>query len=173
MSRARRLTLRSSRRVPAGRFRPSFHSRPYAPCLHARLNSNVRRHRTQYRDNAALVQASKEILPRISDSSVPPPSMTSHKLRKHFAIQSMDIEQSQFKRSGEPRTAATCLHSANASTGAKGQRASVKTALCILISNLPQVAHPMSYLACSLDSVARSQDHGIQPHSVPAWHLAA
>ena len=35
------LTLRSSRRVPAGRFRPSFHSRPYAPCLHARLNSNV------------------------------------------------------------------------------------------------------------------------------------
>ena len=36
-----RLTLRSSRRVPAGRFRPSFHSRPYAPCLHAPLNSNV------------------------------------------------------------------------------------------------------------------------------------
>ena len=35
------LTLRSSRRVPAGRFRPSFHSRPYAPCLHAPLNSNV------------------------------------------------------------------------------------------------------------------------------------
>ena len=42
VARARRLTLRSSRRVPAGRFRPSFHSRPYAPCLHARLNSNVR-----------------------------------------------------------------------------------------------------------------------------------
>ena len=38
------LTLRSSRRVPAGRFRPSFHSRPHAPCLHARLNSNVSRH---------------------------------------------------------------------------------------------------------------------------------
>ena len=38
------LTLRSSRRVPAGRFRPSFHSGPYAPCLHARLNSNVRPH---------------------------------------------------------------------------------------------------------------------------------
>ena len=40
------LTLRSSRRVPAGLFRPSFHSRPYAPCLHARLNSNVRRRYT-------------------------------------------------------------------------------------------------------------------------------
>ena len=38
------LTFRSSRRAPAGRFRPSFHSRPYAPCLHARLNSNVKRH---------------------------------------------------------------------------------------------------------------------------------
>ena len=36
------LTLRSSRRVPAARFRPSFHSEPYAFCLHARLNSNVR-----------------------------------------------------------------------------------------------------------------------------------
>ena len=131
VSRARRLTLRSSRRVPAGRFRPSFHSRPYATCLHARLNSNVRRLRTQPRDNAALVQASKDILPRISDLSVPPPSMTSHKLRKHFAIQSMSIEQSQFKRSGEPRTAATCLHSANAFTGAKSQRASVKIALHI------------------------------------------
>ena len=93
--------------------------------------SNVRRHRTQHRDNAALVQASKEILARISDSSVPSPSMTSHKLRKHFAIQSMSIEQSQFKRSGEQRTVATCLHSANASTGAKSQRASVKIALRI------------------------------------------
>ena len=40
------LTLRSSRRVPAGRFRPAFHSGPYAPCLHARLNSNVRRHKS-------------------------------------------------------------------------------------------------------------------------------
>ena len=38
------LTLRSSRRAPAGRFRPSCHSRPYAPCRHARLNSNVRPH---------------------------------------------------------------------------------------------------------------------------------
>ena len=47
MSRARRLTLRSSRRVPAGRFRPSFHSRPYAPSHHARLNSNVSRHTTR------------------------------------------------------------------------------------------------------------------------------
>ena len=27
------------------RFRPSFHSRPYAPCFHARLNSFVKRHR--------------------------------------------------------------------------------------------------------------------------------
>ena len=27
------------------RFRPSFHSRPYAACLHARLNSFVKRHR--------------------------------------------------------------------------------------------------------------------------------
>ena len=31
VSRARRLPLRSSRRVPAGRFRPSFHSRPTRP----------------------------------------------------------------------------------------------------------------------------------------------
>ena len=97
--------------------------------------SNVRRHRTQHRDNSALVQASKDILPRISDSSVPPSSMTSHKLRKHYAVQSMSIEQSQFKRSGEPCTAETCLHSANASTGAKSQRASVKIALRIFWRN--------------------------------------
>ena len=125
------LTLPSSGLAPAAQAWPSFHSGPSPRCLREPLMSNVRRQRTQHRDNAALVQASKDILPRISDSSVPPPSMTSHKLRKHFAIQSMSIEQSQFKCSGEPRTAATCLHSANASTGAKSQRASVKIALRI------------------------------------------
>ena len=65
--RARRLTLRSSRRVPAGRFRPSFHSRPCAPCLHARLNSNVKRHK-QHPGTLGIVLR----LSRPSDARRPP-----------------------------------------------------------------------------------------------------
>ena len=42
-----------------------------------------------------------------------------------------------------------------------------------LISNVLQAAHSMSYLAGILGSVSRSPDHGIQPHPVPARHLAA
>ena len=42
----RGLTLPSSGLAPAGRFRPSFHSRPYAPCLREPLKSNVRPHET-------------------------------------------------------------------------------------------------------------------------------
>ena len=38
------LTLRSSGLAPAGRYRPSFHSGPYAACLREPLNSNVRHH---------------------------------------------------------------------------------------------------------------------------------
>ena len=38
------LTLPSSGLAPAGSFRPSFHSRPYAACLRSPLMSNVRQH---------------------------------------------------------------------------------------------------------------------------------
>ena len=63
MSRARRLTLRSSRRVPAGRFRPSFHSRPYAPRLHARLNSNVSaQYRPQFKRSSPPCKVGESML---------------------------------------------------------------------------------------------------------------
>ena len=46
-----RLTLPSSGHAPAGRFRPSFHSGPYAPCRFRPLMSNVRQIQ-----NTALMQ---------------------------------------------------------------------------------------------------------------------
>ena len=65
VSRARRLTLRSSGRVPAGRFRPSFHSEPYAFCLHARLNSNVSaQKRPQFKRSSSPCKVGESMLNR-------------------------------------------------------------------------------------------------------------
>ena len=42
-----------------------------------------------------------------------------------------------------------------------------------LISKLPQVAHLVSYLVCSLvDFRCRSRVRGNEPHPVSAWHVA-